>query len=129
MVRQLRLESQILEEKNRNESLDSLSQTISHEFRTPISTSLMFLSQIMQNELPDGVHEMMMLIVMKLNLLLSLVNDIVDMRMIEHGNFQANLVSLDVKKVLAFVQAMFSPQCKLIKTELFVKVVRSEEFE
>ncbi len=43
-VEQLRLESDLLEKKNRNECLESFSSTISHEFRTPLSTSLMFLA-------------------------------------------------------------------------------------
>ena len=42
-VNQLLLESQFLEQKNRNESLESYTSTISHEFRTPVSTALMFL--------------------------------------------------------------------------------------
>ena len=45
----MRLEAQILEEKNRNETLESYTSTISHEFRTPLSTSLMFLEQILSN--------------------------------------------------------------------------------
>jgi len=45
----MRLEAQILEEKNRNETLESYTSTISHEFRTPLSTSLMFLEQIMNS--------------------------------------------------------------------------------
>ena len=42
-VEQLRLESKLLEEKNVNESLQSLTSTISHEFRTPLATVLMFI--------------------------------------------------------------------------------------
>ena len=42
-VKQLRLESQILQEKNRTQQLESYTSTISHEFRTPLGTSLMFL--------------------------------------------------------------------------------------
>ena len=44
----MRLEAQILEEKNRNETLESYTSTISHEFRTPLSTSLMFLEQMIR---------------------------------------------------------------------------------
>ena len=46
-VEQLRLESKLLEEKNLNESLQSYTSTISHEFRTPISTVLMFLDMLL----------------------------------------------------------------------------------
>ena len=45
-VKQVRLESQILEEKNRNTSLQSYTSTMQHEFRTPLATALMFLAHI-----------------------------------------------------------------------------------
>ena len=48
-LQQIRLESQILEEKNRSESLSSYTSTISHEFRTPLSTCLMFLESLMKH--------------------------------------------------------------------------------
>lgn len=44
---QLRLESEILAEKNYTESLESYTATISHEFRTPISISLMFIESVL----------------------------------------------------------------------------------
>ena len=46
-VSQVRLESKILEEQNRNVSLQSYTSTISHEFRTPLATSLMFLESLL----------------------------------------------------------------------------------
>ena len=46
-VEKLRLESKLLAEKNRNSSLESYTSTISHEFRTPLGTSLMFLEQML----------------------------------------------------------------------------------
>ena len=46
-VNNLRLESQFLAEQNRNESLQSYTSTMSHEFRTPLATCLMFLDTIM----------------------------------------------------------------------------------
>ena len=42
-VNQICLESQILEEKNKNDTLESLTSTISHNFRAPLATSLMYL--------------------------------------------------------------------------------------
>ena len=46
-VEQFRLESQILEEKNLNATLESYTSTMSHEFRTPLGTSLTFLEDLM----------------------------------------------------------------------------------
>ena len=47
-VAHLRLESQILEQKNITESMQSFTSTISHEFRTPLSTVLMFLETLLR---------------------------------------------------------------------------------
>ena len=49
-VNELRLEAKILEEKNRNQSLESYTSTISHEFRTPLSSCLMFLETLIAIE-------------------------------------------------------------------------------
>ena len=49
-VNQIRLESQILEGKNRNETLESLTSTISHDYRAPLGTSLMLIEQILNNQ-------------------------------------------------------------------------------
>ena len=46
-VNHLRLESQMLEQKNINESMQSYTSTISHEFRTPLGTVLMFLESLL----------------------------------------------------------------------------------
>jgi len=87
-VTQLRLEGQILEEKNRAESLQSFTSTISHEFRAPLGTSLMFLETLVKREgLPSSVVNTLNLIIMQLSLLLSLVNDVLDIKMIEQGKF------------------------------------------
>ena len=70
----MRLESQILEEKNHTESLESYTSTISHEFRTPIGTSLMFLESLLQQEnLNENSREIIHLVIIKMNLLLNLV--------------------------------------------------------
>ena len=71
LVKQLRLESQIKEEKYKHllelqikkekyraDSLHSYTSTMSHEFRTPLGTSLMFLEDLMKTEgLPSSVLE------------------------------------------------------------------------
>ena len=79
----IRLESEILEQKNKNESLESFTSTISHEFRTPLATTLMFIEQIMREKLAQSVLDVLNMIINQLNLLLCLVNDVLDMKMIE----------------------------------------------
>lgn len=63
-VNQLRLESQILEEKNRNETQESYTSTMSHEFRTPLSTSLIFLEGILNSTKDPELIRVIALIMM-----------------------------------------------------------------
>ena len=84
-VTQIRLESQILEEKNRNQSLESFTSTISHEFRTPVSNALMILEQLLEGTLEKSIREILVLVFVQLNMLLCLVNDILDIKMISSG--------------------------------------------
>ena len=46
-MKQLELESEFLTKQNRVESLQSYTSTMSHEFRTPLSTCLMFLQGLL----------------------------------------------------------------------------------
>ena len=84
-VKQIRLESQILEEKNRNQSLESFTSTISHEFRTPVSNALMILEQLLEGALEKSIRQILVLVFVQLNMLLCLVNDILDIKMISSG--------------------------------------------
>ena len=86
LVKKLRLEAKILEEKNRADLLQNYTSTISHEFRTPLGTSLMFLESLVKTEgLPHSVLDKLNLIITQLTFLLSLVNSILDIKMIESG--------------------------------------------
>ena len=112
-----RLECQLLEEKNRNESLQSYTSTISHEFRTPIGTSLMFLEQMLQssaaNSFNKGTERTINLIISQLNFLLSLVNDVLAMKQIEMGQFRPHSEQFSPLKVLDFIKSIFQPQCEM----------------
>jgi len=60
---------------------------MSHEFRTPLSTSLMFLEGMIVNmEDPEQIR-VITLVTTQLNLLLCLVNDVLDIKLIEAGKF------------------------------------------
>lgn len=83
-MEQFRLESQLLEQTNRNQSLQSYTSTISHEFRTPIGTALMLLEQMLQkNRFDISTQKTINLIISQLNFLLCLVNDVLAMKSIE----------------------------------------------
>ena len=125
-VNQVRLESQILEEKNRNVSLQSYTSTISHEFRTPLSTSLMFLANLLETNLPQGTISVIQLIVSQLNLLLCLVNDVLDMKLIQEGVFKPKFERFQLQKTLDFIVAMFDSQSKMQGTKIVAETVKIE---
>ena len=61
--------------------------TLSHEFRTPLSSSLMVLENILQFEMQAACRRLVLLLISQVNLLLCLVNDMLDLKMIEMGEF------------------------------------------
>ena len=77
----------MITEQNRVQTLESYTSTISHEFRTPLSTCLSFLDILVQMDLPPGTLQMLNMIIAQLNFLLCLVNDVLDMKLIEQGEF------------------------------------------
>jgi len=56
-----------------------------HEFTTPLSTALMFLDIIINKITDDSVIQIIILIKSALNLLLSLVWDLMDLKMIKEN--------------------------------------------
>ena len=63
---------------------------IEQEFRNPLSTSLMFLENLLLSKnLTAATKQILMIIVSQINLLISLLNDALDMRLIEEGSFKA----------------------------------------
>jgi len=79
------LQNSVLEAQMRNESLDNFTSTISHEFRTPLSTCLMFLVTLLSLISDNSQREILRLVERQLNFLLSLVNDVIDLKMLRAG--------------------------------------------
>ena len=92
-VQMMRLKSKIIQQKNIAQNLESYTSMISHEFRTPPGTVLMFIDMILgqlNQETNMQTIKLIEIIKSSLNLLLSLVNDIVDLKLIKEGKFTAN---------------------------------------
>lgn len=67
-----------------NEELQNTQLTISHEFRTPLASILMLLENVLNfPQLEAEASETIWMVVQQINLLLCLVNDVLDMKMIE----------------------------------------------
>ena len=82
---------------------------MSHEFRTPLSTTLMFLERMSGSVKDPEQIRVIALITTQLNLLLCLVNDVLDIKLIEAGKFEPKMQTFSPLKILKFIKDMFSP--------------------
>ena len=81
-----------------------------HEFRTPLSTSLMFLQNLLlQANLLTATRKVLIIIASQINLLISLVNDTLDLHLIEEGRFRVKNERFRPVDILDFISAMFMP--------------------
>ena len=81
-----------------------------HEFRTPLSTSLMFLQNLLlQANLPTATRKVLVIIASQINLLISQVNDTLDLHLLEEGRFRVKNERFRPNEILDFIRAMFKP--------------------
>ena len=80
---------------------------MSHEFRTPLSSSLMVLENMLQFNLEESCHKLVLLLISQINLLLCLVNDMLDLKMIEVGRFVQRKEKFEADKVFKFILDIF----------------------
>ena len=74
-----------LEERNLENHIESYTGMMSHEFSTPIQTSLMLI-EVIQNQVGnESCLELLRAIKISLNMLLYLINDILDFKMVRLG--------------------------------------------
>lgn len=71
----------------------------------------MFLEQMIDQMILDKEsNNVLNLVISQLNLLLSLVSDVLDMKLINEGMFNSQMESFNPKSTLDFIVAMFKPQ-------------------
>ena len=115
----MKFQSEIIEERNRADTMESYTSTISHEFRTPLATSIMFLEQLLSIMLKDKASTRLInIVITQLQFLLSLVSDLLDIKMIEKGVFEPTYDNFSLKDTLEFVLQMFSEQSKMTQNEV-----------
>ena len=84
--------------------MESYSSMMSHEFRTPLATGLMFLTSILGMLADDHpAKELIFLVQGSLNLLLSLVNDILDLKLIKAGKLVTQMQKFQPQECFDFV--------------------------
>ena len=92
---------------------------ISNEFRTPLSSILMLLDSFLSLATLNGIaKETIYLVISQINLLLCLVNDQLDLRMIDLNQFEIKNEKFAPAETFNFILYMFAPQVKLVNTKI-----------
>lgn len=66
-----------------------------------------------------------MMIMMQANILVSLINDQLDIKLVEEGQFYSQKQTFSVTKLFAFIAALFKPQNDLFNNQMTVEVDES----
>ena len=72
---------------------------------------------------------MLSLIIAQLNMLLCLVNDVLDIKLIQNERYERKMNSFNPLKTLNFVQRMFKPMADMQKTQIKYKAVACEALQ
>ena len=99
--------------------------TLSHEFRAPLSSTLMCLESLYESIANSSSRKIILVVICQMNLLLCLINDILDLKMIEQDKFTTKQELFDPTKTLKFVVRIFTQQAKLQNSALSFEVVPS----
>ena len=67
----------------------------------------------MDKSLTKNIISIILVVTNQLNLLLCLVNDVLDMKMIEQGKYSSKLEIFNPKNILEFIIDMFQAQTKM----------------
>lgn len=118
------LNSKLLMEEKKNSKLSLSQMTMSHEFRAPLSSMLMILQRLLLGMIDAESRKLILVIISQLNLLVCLVNDILDHKLIEQGKFRQRLITFKPIDTLQFVVNMFKNQADLLNIDLSFHVVQ-----
>ena len=91
---------------------------LSGELRSPIMTWLMFLESLLIEQLSPAALHLVKIIISQVNLLLFLVNDILDFKMIEEKKFVSKRQVFSPCEVFNFVIDVFANQAKMQSTKI-----------
>ena len=100
----MRLERKVIQQKSEAQNLESYTAMISHEFRTPLATALMFIDIILGRTADEFVIKYLDAIKSSMFMLLSLVSDMLDLRMIRENQFKIETKIFNPQKVLDTVK-------------------------
>lgn len=81
---------------------------MSHEIRTPMNSIIGFASLLEKEKDPEKIKKYIDILTRSGNLLLSLIDDIMDLSKVESGNMKIKKTSFDLQKLLKDIKSQFN---------------------
>ena len=81
--------------------------TLSHEFRSPLGSCLMLLESLLSRVKDKVMRDILLTIVSQINLLLCLVNDILDIKMMAEDKFVSRMEYFNPDETFKFIIKIF----------------------
>ena len=81
---------------------------LSHEFRAPLTSTLMLLEGMLQTVFDEALRRVIFIVISQMNLLLCLVNDLLDLKMIEQGVFTDQVAKFKPLETFDFLIDIFA---------------------
>ena len=103
---------------------DEILASVSHELRTPINSNMNLINEALKSqEIPQPIKDNLLDPAFKSGkLLLSLVNDILDISQIKEGKLKLVSQVCEIRKVIQECHYLFEQQCKQKKLDLTLKI-------
>ena len=113
-VESQKLSNEVQEHKTRHVNITNSHMFVSHEIRTPLSSCLMLLEGLLFcDQVSESARRIVLIIISQVNLLISLVNDMLDLKLIEEKKFVPKQQSFRPRETFEFIHAMFESQMKI----------------